>query len=227
MAVKLQTDGVTLLYADGVKNVTQFKQCILNDGNWYTASLSISNSAARVEFSGLFSDFLCVVNIGLTRQLGSYVFLGNFAAFQSDFLPLTNALDSKRGFDGCVKDLSVDGLKKSLSTFGENFTDHDPDLATSRCESDSFCDVNPCANEGTCIGSFDGAKCKCQSGYKGSTCQESKKGSFSRAFFSLHGFSPPSCFCLFFGKLQLCSDDVEASIDQIGSIRFVFISHSI
>lgn len=78
-------------------------------------------------------------------------------------------------FEGCIKNLSINGYKKDLSTHSMTKYGNDPSTPKPGCPRDDSCLSFPCLHGGVCEGDWQGYRCQCQSGFHGYNCSEGKQ----------------------------------------------------
>jgi hypothetical protein len=78
-------------------------------------------------------------------------------------------------FVGCIKNLSINGYKKDLSTHSMTKYGNDPPTPKPGCPRDDSCLLFPCLHGGVCEGDWQGYRCQCQSGFHGYNCSEGKQ----------------------------------------------------
>ena len=143
---------VEVRFASKSTPVTLIGGSALDDGMWHHVAVNISIQNVRLE-----------VNSELLSQ--SQRSLGTFVSSSEIFV---GASDKGRpGFVGCMRDLTVQGLRINFSTVG-----YRSQVKISECLLHDLCVPNPCQNGGRCSQRWNQTFCHCsETDFEGEKCE--------------------------------------------------------
>lgn len=127
---------------------------VLNDGMWHSVVANISIQKVRLQ-----------VDNELTSQ--SQRSQGRFVSSSEVFVGASGK--GRRGFVGCMRDLTVQGLKINFTTVKPNYKSQ---VEVGKCSLLDRCVQNPCKNGGRCSQRWNRTICDCAgTDFKGPKCE--------------------------------------------------------
>ena len=191
--------------------------CNISNDDWQHISVTVSGTALETRLQSSTCLHSASSSLTLVQPLASVIFLGSLQNFVADFVRLSTAVKSTSGINGCVRNVTINGVLQDLQSPSISYSDHDPPSATAGCRRDEMCAANPCRNGGVCVAHWMGYNCDCQTDYQGAVCEEVAPASFngnaSVAQFKVHesvGFSATS------GSLSFRTRDFDGTLLHAG-----------
>ena len=179
MVVELESKEVRVVLVSNGHVMNDSIKCDISNSDWHRVSMTVTSNTLQTQ---LFSNNCPNSDsslLTLSRPLASYIFIGNLQSYSSDFRDLVGSVHSQMGIDGCIRNVTINGVLQDLQPSSDPYSDHDPPPATPGCRRDNVCSPNPCSNDGTCLASWSGFQCICVGDYQGDDCKEVAPVSFN------------------------------------------------
>jgi hypothetical protein len=172
MVIELGTGEIHVVLVSNGHVMNNSIKCEVSNSDWHRLSMTITSNTLQTQ---LFSNNCPNSDSSfftLSQPLASYIFFGNLQSYSLDFPELVRSVYSQMGIDGCIRNVSINGVLQDLQPPSNPYSDHDPPPAASGCRRDNFCSKNPCSNGGTCLTNWSTFQCVCEGDYQGEDCKE-------------------------------------------------------